>query len=122
MLGFTLPSFCAEVLEGSLASAPALDTLTRVVVEVTVTADGDRTGQVLIVDPIPAGYEIENPDVSASGETEAFDWLDGIIRDAELEEHKELSAEQSDSNKRLFAARLDTLKKRISAPARKLKM
>jgi uncharacterized protein YfaS (alpha-2-macroglobulin family) len=55
---------------------------TRVVVEVTVTADGDRTGQVLIVDPIPAGYEIENPDVSASGETEAFDWLDGIVREA----------------------------------------
>ena len=48
----------------------------RVVVVDTVTADAARAGQVLIVDPIPAGFEIENPDVSKSGQTQAFDWLD----------------------------------------------
>jgi len=48
----------------------------RVVVELTVTATEGREGQVLIVDPIPAGYEIENPDISASGDTNTFDWLD----------------------------------------------
>ncbi len=30
----------------------------------------------LIVDSIPAGYEIENPNISASGEVTAFDWLE----------------------------------------------
>ncbi len=48
----------------------------RVVVELTVTATEGRRGKVLVVDPIPAGYEIENPDISASGDTSLFDWLD----------------------------------------------
>jgi len=48
----------------------------RVVVEITVTQSEGRQGPVLITDPIPAGYEIENPDISASGDTSAFDWLD----------------------------------------------
>jgi len=48
----------------------------RIVVVLTVTADASRGGKVLVVDPIPAGYEIENPNLSASGDTTAFDWLD----------------------------------------------
>jgi len=47
----------------------------RVVVVDTVTADGGRAGQVMIVDRIPAGFEIENPDISKSGQTQAFEWL-----------------------------------------------
>ncbi len=53
----------------------------RVVVVLTVTADQNRNGHVMVVDPIPAGYEIENPNISASGEVTAFDWLD-VVRDA----------------------------------------
>jgi uncharacterized protein YfaS (alpha-2-macroglobulin family) len=30
----------------------------------------------MVVDPIPAGFEIENPDISASGDTAAYDWLE----------------------------------------------
>ncbi|MCP4386439.1 MAG: hypothetical protein GY798_34365 [Hyphomicrobiales bacterium] len=48
----------------------------RVVVVLTVTADEERGGQVMVVDPIPAGYEIENPNISASGSVAAFSWLD----------------------------------------------
>ena len=33
----------------------------RVVVVLTVTADQGRDGHVMVVDPMPAGYEIENP-------------------------------------------------------------
>ena len=33
------------------------------------------SGHLLVVDPIPAGFEIENPDISASGDVDAFDWL-----------------------------------------------
>ena len=47
----------------------------RVVVVLTVTGDTAREGHLLIVDPIPAGYEIENPDISSSGDTNAYDWL-----------------------------------------------
>ncbi len=48
----------------------------RFVVALTVTADHDGGGRLLIVDPIPAGFEIENPDISASGSTTSLDWLD----------------------------------------------
>jgi hypothetical protein len=41
----------------------------------TVTADAKRAGKILVVDPIPAGFEIENPDLSASGQTTGYDWL-----------------------------------------------
>ena len=47
----------------------------RFVVVLTVTADHDYGGHIMVVDPIPAGFEIENPDISASGDTSAFDWL-----------------------------------------------
>jgi len=48
----------------------------RVVVVLTVTGDQRRDGQLMVVDPVPAGYEIENPDISASGDVSAFNWLD----------------------------------------------
>ena len=38
----------------------------RFVVALTVTAEHDAGGRLLVVDPIPAGFEIENPDISAS--------------------------------------------------------
>ena len=47
----------------------------RIVVVLTVTADQAREGNILVVDPIPAGYEIENPNISTSGDVSAFDWL-----------------------------------------------
>ena len=41
----------------------------------TVTAEHDAGGRLLVVDPLPAGFEIENPDISASGSTASLDWL-----------------------------------------------
>jgi len=80
--GFTIERHYYTPEGEEIADIASVPQNTRIVVEVTVTADGDREGQVLIVDPVAAGYEIENPNVSASGETEAFDWLEGIERDA----------------------------------------
>ena len=48
----------------------------RFVVALTVTAEHDAGGRLLVVDPIPAGFEIENPDISASGSTASLDWLE----------------------------------------------
>jgi uncharacterized protein YfaS (alpha-2-macroglobulin family) len=41
----------------------------------SIIADEQRQGHLLVVDPIPAGYEIENPNISASGDVTTFDWL-----------------------------------------------
>ncbi len=48
----------------------------RFVVALTITAEHDDGGRLLVVDPIPAGFEIENPDISSSGNTDSLDWLD----------------------------------------------
>jgi uncharacterized protein YfaS (alpha-2-macroglobulin family) len=57
----------------------------RVIVVVTVTASESRAGKVLIVDPIPAGFEIENPNISASGDTANYGWLDVVLDAAHTE-------------------------------------
>ncbi len=61
--------------EGEPADVTTVGQNDRYVVVLTVTADHDSGGRVLVVDPIPAGFEIENPDISASGDTSAYDWL-----------------------------------------------
>ncbi len=47
----------------------------RFVVVLTVTAENADGGHIMVADPIPAGFEIENPDISSSGDTSAFPWL-----------------------------------------------
>ena len=47
----------------------------RLVVVLKVTADQARFGRLMVVDPLPAGFEIENPNISASGDTSSYDWL-----------------------------------------------
>src|SRR5690606_31236472 len=58
--------------DGEPTPSAAVGQTDRIVVLITVTADAKRGGKILIVDPIPAGYEIENPNLSASGDTSAF--------------------------------------------------
>ncbi|MEO8668842.1 MAG: alpha-2-macroglobulin, partial [Bauldia sp.] len=57
----------------------------RVIVVLKVTASESRSGHVLIVDPIPAGFEIENPSISASGDTASYGWLDVVLDAAHTE-------------------------------------
>jgi uncharacterized protein YfaS (alpha-2-macroglobulin family) len=47
----------------------------RLVVQLIVTADHDFGGHLMITDPIPAGFEIENPDISTGGSVSSYDWL-----------------------------------------------
>ena len=47
----------------------------RFIVVLTVTGKRAKAGRLLVVDPIPAGFEIENPSLSASGQTNQYDWL-----------------------------------------------
>lgn len=57
----------------------ALGTRMAVVIEVTPFADSDDTGGRLIVnDPLPAGFEIDNPNLLRSGDIAALDWLSDL--------------------------------------------
>ncbi len=47
----------------------------RLVVVLKVLADRARFGRLMVVDPLPAGFEIENPNISASGDTSTYEWL-----------------------------------------------
>ncbi|MBZ9936068.1 alpha-2-macroglobulin [Mesorhizobium sp. BR1-1-16] len=47
----------------------------RLVVVLHVTATEARFGRLMVVDPLPAGFEIENPNISASGDTSTYEWL-----------------------------------------------
>lgn len=62
-------------VDGEPTDIAAVGQNERIVVMLTVTADQARSGNLLVVDPIPAGYEIENPNISASGDVSSFGWL-----------------------------------------------
>ncbi len=47
----------------------------RIVVVLTVLFADDSGGRMIVDDPLPAGFEIENPHILRSGELSVFDWL-----------------------------------------------
>jgi len=63
--------------EGTLVDPSVVAQNDRFVVAITVTATEERFGRLLIVDPLPAGFEIENPNLSVSGDIDRYPWLTG---------------------------------------------
>jgi alpha-2-macroglobulin len=61
--------------DGEVADAATVKQNDRLVVVLTVTSDHKYGGHIMVVDPIPAGFEIENPDISVGGDTTSYDWL-----------------------------------------------
>jgi uncharacterized protein YfaS (alpha-2-macroglobulin family) len=61
--------------DGTLVDAGIVAQNDRFVVVLTVTASEGRTAQLLLVDPLPAGFEIENPNLSQSGDIDRYQWL-----------------------------------------------
>ena len=61
--------------DGTPADVATVKQNDRFVVVLTVTSDHSYGGHLMVADPIPAGFEIENPDISASGDTSAYSWL-----------------------------------------------
>ena len=47
----------------------------RFVVQLSMTSTELGSGQFMVDDPLPAGFEIENPDLSQSGDTSDLSWL-----------------------------------------------
>lgn len=63
-------------LDGTPVDPSAVAQGTRLVTVLTVRADAPRAGRLMLVDPLPAGFEIDNPSLLRSGEVSALGWLD----------------------------------------------
>lgn len=62
-------------LTGELIDIAEIAQNERFVAVLTVTAENDVPGRLLVVDPLPAGFEIDNPSLLQSGNVKALDWL-----------------------------------------------
>ncbi len=61
--------------DGDEADVSTVKQNDRFIVVLDVTSTHNFGGHLMVTDPIPAGFEIENPDISASGSTTSYDWL-----------------------------------------------
>ena len=61
--------------DGSEADPTTVGQNDRLVVVLRVNASQARFGRLMVVDPLPAGFEIENPNISRSGDTSSYEWL-----------------------------------------------
>ena len=73
-------------LDGAPVDPAAIALNDRLVAVVTVTPERDIEARLIVVDPLPAGLEIENPNLLRSGETGQLAWLaaDDVARHAEF--------------------------------------
>jgi uncharacterized protein YfaS (alpha-2-macroglobulin family) len=63
-------------LDGKPVDPTQVEQNTRLVVVLTASRDGnDQTGNFLLVDRLPAGFEIENPTLVETGSTASLSWL-----------------------------------------------
>ena len=62
-------------LDGARLDASEVASGTRLVTVLTVTPIGFREGRLMVDDPLPAGFEIDNPNLLSSGDIRALDWL-----------------------------------------------
>ncbi|MEM7614754.1 MAG: alpha-2-macroglobulin family protein, partial [Pseudomonadota bacterium] len=63
-------------MDGNPVSLDAVETGTRLVVVLTVNPFDGGEARLMINDPLPAGLEIDNPNLLQSGDIRALDWLD----------------------------------------------
>jgi len=77
-------------MAGELIDIAQIGQNERFVAVLTVTAQNNVRGQLLVVDPLPAGIEIDNPNLLSGGSISALDWL-GLSNNAE---HTEFRADR----------------------------
>ena len=63
-------------LAGEPANADVVAQNTRLVAVLTVTAERDQQARLIVDDPLPAGFEIDNPHLIRGGDLAALDWLE----------------------------------------------
>jgi len=80
-------------LEGAPATLDAVSSGTRLVAVLTVTPFGRQEARLMVDDPLPAGFEIDNPNLLRGGDVGALDWLDPArAQNAEFREDRFLAA------------------------------
>ncbi len=62
-------------LEGEQVSPSAVTQNTRLVVVLRVTPFREAEARLMVNDPLPAGFEIDNPNLISGGDISALDWL-----------------------------------------------
>jgi len=65
-------------LTGEPASLDGLTVGDRLVAVVEVTPFGYSDGRLIVADPLPAGFEIDNPNLMSAGSVANLDWLDAL--------------------------------------------
>ena len=74
-------------IEGEAIDPASVPLGTRMVVRVEVTPDAEGGGRLIVTDPLPAGWEIDNPNLLRAGDISALDWLEGET-EAEMTEFR----------------------------------
>jgi uncharacterized protein YfaS (alpha-2-macroglobulin family) len=66
----------------------------RLVAVLTVTPHQEGGGRLIVDDPLPAGFEIENPHLIRQGDNAALDWLEALsdVETSEFRDDRFLSA------------------------------
>ncbi|MEH7830181.1 alpha-2-macroglobulin family protein [Gemmobacter denitrificans] len=75
-------------LDGQPADATQVKVGTRLVTVLEVTPFGRGEARLMVADPLPAGFEIDNPNLIGGGAISALDWL-GLETDAQHSEFRQ---------------------------------
>lgn len=81
-------------MQGAPADPATVTAGTRLVTVIEVTPLEPAEARLMIRDPLPAGFEIDNPDLLRGGDIRALDWLDVIeeTRNTEFRQDRFLAA------------------------------
>ncbi|MTH77602.1 alpha-2-macroglobulin family protein [Paracoccus aestuariivivens] len=74
-------------IDGTALDPSSVPQGTRMVVELKVIPEAEGGGRLIVNDPLPAGWEIDNPNLLRAGDISALDWLQGQT-DAEMTEFR----------------------------------
>ncbi|PWJ11770.1 alpha-2-macroglobulin family protein [Jannaschia seohaensis] len=69
-------------LDGTPVSPDGVAVGTRLVTVLTVSPVVEGGARLMVDDPLPAGFEIDNPNLLRAGDIGAFDWLDTVGTDS----------------------------------------
>lgn len=83
-----------HTLDGAAVDPALVPRSERLVVVLTVTPERDRNARLIVNDPLPAGFEIDNPNLIRGGDTARLAWLDAgdVARHAEFRSDRFLAA------------------------------
>ncbi len=86
-------------LDGDPVDFNAVQQNDRLVAILRITPETKRKGRLMVADPLPAGFEIDNPNLLRSGDIASLDWLnlDNVAGHTEFRDDRFLAAVDWDS-------------------------